>query len=58
LPKVKWFGQCDGEREREKEGGGREKDGGRKKEVKQEMQCGVGETERVGGRKRDDLYWQ
>lgn len=35
----------------------REKDGGRKKEVKQEIQCEVGETEREGGRKREKERW-
>lgn len=41
LPKVKWFGQSDGERERQ---GGRWKgERWRKKEVKQERQCEVGE---------------
>lgn len=56
LPKVKWFGQCDGERERQ---GGRWK-GERwrgKKEVKQERKCEVGETEREGERKREKERW-
>lgn len=40
------------ERDRDKEGGGREKDGG-KKEVKQERQCEAGERERKEERERE-----